>query len=353
MLEEFDEPDEQTRTRRSQREGRRERSGARKALIALTLVVGLIVAGVVGFGVFLNQVASSNITRESGLLPAASDTAGGQDGENGQPIPQDVGMNILAIGSDARPGDTASRSDVIVLIHIPEDRSAVYLTHFPRDLYVTIPGRGKDKINAAYAYGGAALLVSTMQELLDIRIDHVAKTDFEGFKDMTDAVGGVRVYAEEASTGRGNAGPIITITKGWNTLDGNAALYFVRERKALSEGDISRGRRQLAWIKAIMLKGLSPDTLTNPVRLTRFVDAGTQNLVVDDTFDMGEMRSMAFSLRGVRASDIAFITAPFTGFGTSPQGASIDIVDEAGMARLGQSLRTDTMDEYADRSVTP
>ena len=131
------------------------------------------------------------------------------------------------------------------------------MIHFPRDLYVDIPGRGKDKINAAYAYGGEPLLVQTMENLLKIRIHHVAKTNFEGFKNMTDAVGGVRVYAEEASNGTGNGGPVV-ISKGWNDLNGEQALAFVRERYTLSEGDISRGRRQLAFIKALMLKAIEP-----------------------------------------------------------------------------------------------
>ena len=93
-------------------------------------------------------------------------------------LPQSaVGKNYLIIGSDARPGETASRSDVIVLAHIPEDKSAVQLIHFPRGLYVPIPGRSKDKINAAYAYGGAPLLVSTMQNLLGVKIDHAGRLE--------------------------------------------------------------------------------------------------------------------------------------------------------------------------------
>ena len=122
-------------------------------------------------------------------------------------------------------------------------------------------------------------------------IDHVGLIGFEGFKAMTDAVGGVKVYAEESSTG---------ITKGYNTLNGEQALAFVRERHALSEGDISRGRRQQAFIKALMLKGLSRDTLTNPVTLASFIDAGTRNLTLDKDFSVADLRSEAFGMRGIR-----------------------------------------------------
>lgn len=314
-------------------------------LVVSAFVVLALVAGG-GFAFFLNQKASRNISQED-LLPSSAPSATLPDGSVVE-LPKGVGQNYLIIGSDARPGETASRSDVIVLVHVPEDKKAVQLIHFPRDLYVQIPGRKKDKINAAYAYGGAPLLVSTLQNLLGVKIDHVAKTDFEGFRNMTNAVGGVRVYAEEAS-GEGR----FAVREGWNNLDGDQALAFVRERKQLSEGDISRGRRQQAFIKALMIKTLTPSTIANPVTLTRFVGAATSNLVVDKGLDVGKMRSEAISLRNIRSSDIVFITAPFSGYGTAPDGGSIDVVDEAGMAALGKALRTDSMDDYADASVTP
>lgn len=329
----------------SHRDPQRPRWGRRVLLVISSLVVlALVAAG--GFAFFLNQKAKNNIVQED-LLPTTGPSATLPDGSVVE-LPQGVGQNYLIIGSDARPGETASRSDVIVIAHVPEDKKSVQLIHFPRDLYVQIPGRKKDKINAAYAYGGAPLLVSTLQNLLGVKIDHVAKTDFEGFRNMTNAVGGVRVYAEEAS-GEGR----FAVQQGWNELDGDQALAFVRERKQLSEGDISRGRRQQAFIKALMVKTLTPSVIANPVTLTRFVGAATGNLTVDRGLDVGQMRSEAISLRHLRSSDIVFITAPFSGYGTAPDGGSIDVVDEAGMAALGKALRTDTMDDYADVTVTP
>lgn len=333
MLEEFvDEREEQRAPRRT---------GRKILLTFVTLfLIGLGIIG--GFGAYLATVVTTNVTKEADALPDL-----GPVDQEGNPVelPQDVGMNILFVGSDARPGD-AGRSDVMVLAHITEARDAVYLTHFPRDLYVDIPGRGKNKLNAAYAFGGSSLLVETMQNLLGVKIDHVAKTDFEGFQRMTDAVGGVRVYAEEASS-RGD------IQQGWNDVDGERALMFVRERYELSEGDISRGYRQQAFIKALMIKALSRDVLTNPITLAQFVDAATQNLVVDENLDLGEMRKLAFSMAGIRSGDVEFITAPFSGFGTAPDGGWIEVVDEAAMERLGTAIRTDTMHTYEDRRVIP
>ncbi|WP_345207735.1 LCP family protein [Fodinibacter luteus] len=322
-------------------ERRRNRRGTRRVLIVLATVVALVLGGIVAFVGYLGYRVNDNITQED-FLPENRPPVTAPDGTD---VPETgIGTNFLVLGADTRPGD-AGRSDVIVLVHVPEDASTVQMIHFPRDLWVDIPGRGKDKINAAYAYGREPLLVATMEQLLGIRIHHVARTDFEGFQRMTDAVGGVRVYAEEG----GSDG----IVEGWNDLDGEQALAFVRERYTLSEGDISRGRRQLAFIKALFLKATSPENITNPLAVARFADAATENLVVDQGLSIRAMTDYAVSLRDIRGGDVVFATAPFSGFGTSPGGASIDVVDEEKMAELGEALRTDTMDEYLDVFVTP
>ncbi|MDC5698344.1 LCP family protein [Intrasporangium calvum] len=323
-------------SQRRQREKRRNR----KVLVAALILLLVPVLAVGGYLVWLNQIVSSNIKQEQ-LLPDVP----GPTNDAGEAIEQPAGngTNYLIIGSDAGPGRSGSRSDVMVLVHVPEDKHNVTLIHFPRDLYVSIPDNGKNKLNAAFAFGGSPLLVQTMQNMLGVEIDHVAIVDFEGFKRMTDAVGGVDVNVEEGSTGNG-----VTFTEGMMHMDGETALIFVRQRKQLSEGDISRGRRQQAFIKALMLKTLSKETLTNPIRLKDFIDAATSNLIVDQDLDVGTMRSEAFAMKGLRGRDVRFITAPFSGFGTSPEGASIDIVDEAGMDALGEALRNDTVDDYQD-----
>ena len=319
---------------------RRERRRNRKVLVAALVLLVVPVLAVGGYVAWLNHIVTNNIKTEL-LLP---------DGPGSQPLdsagkvqtqPPGNGSNYLVIGSDAGPGRDGGRSDVMVLAHVDEAHGAVTLIHFPRDLWVSIPGRGKGKLNAAYAYGGAPLLVTTMQNMLGVKIDHVAKVGFEGFKAMTDAVGGVDVKVEQGSNT-----PPYTFTPGVTHMDGDMALAFVRERKQLSEGDISRGQRQLAFVKGLMLKTLSKDVLTNPMRLKDFLEAGTTNLTVDQRLDVGTMRSEAFALRGLRSADIRFITAPFTGFGTSPDGQSIDVVDTKKMTDLGFAVRTDTLTLY-------
>ena len=95
-----------------------------------------------------------------------------------------------------------------------------------------------------------------------------------------------------------------------------------------------------------MLKGLSRDTLTNPVTLASFIDAGTKNLTLDKDFSVADLRSEAFGMRDIRGNDIVFITAPFSGFGTSPVGGSIDIVDQPRMQDLSVALRSDDMASF-------
>ncbi|MDQ5841485.1 MAG: LCP family protein [Chloroflexota bacterium] len=311
------------------------RHRARRIIVSLVAIILVLSIGTVaGYLAFLNHTVTTNVKHEA-LLPTPT---AGEKVPVKVPAAKDA-QNILMIGSDSRGSVGNGRSDVIVLMHVSDDRKKVHLVHFPRDLYVDVPGHGKDKINAAYAYGGPQLLVRTLQNLVDVPIDHVAVIGFDGFKAMTDAMGGVDVYAEESSTTPGNG----TVHVGVNHLDGAAALAFVRERHQLSEGDISRGRRQQAFIKALMLKSLSRETITNPVRLAQFVDAGTKNLTVDEAFSVADMRSQAVSMRDLRSKDIVFIAAPITGFGTSPQGASIDIVDEAKMAQLSIGLKSDDL----------
>ncbi|GAA2743607.1 LCP family protein [Terrabacter aerolatus] len=319
---------------------RREKKRNRTVLVAALVLLLVPVLAVGGYLAYLNHLVSDNVKQEL-LLP---DTNNGPTDKNGAAVaqPTGTGTNYLIIGNDAGPDRVGARSDVMVLVHVPEDHSRVTLVHFPRDLYVSIPGRGKNKLNAAYAFGGAPLLVTTMQNMLGIRVDHVAVLGFEGFKAMTDAVGGVDVRVEEPSKSNGYDFKVGTMH-----MTGDMGLAFVRERHQLSQGDISRGLRQLAFIKALMLKTLNKDVLLNPVRLSQFVDAATSNLTVDQKLDVGTMRSEALAMRGLRSKDIRFITAPFTGFGTSPDGASIDIVDDAKMADLGQAIRTDSLDSYS------
>lgn len=324
----------------------------------------LLLAGSVGAYLFyLDNTVRSNIShgdllpmppRQAGKdtakpSPSASKKDKATEEAPAAPLPTSSGTNYLIVGVDTRPGtdygsDGAPRSDAIIIAHVPDDHSRVYLVHFPRDLYVDIPGHGKDKLNVSYRDGQIPRLVETLQNLLHLQIDHVAKTDMASFYDMTDAMGGVRVWAEQPSKG---------INKGWNDLNGSQALAFVRERKTLSHGDVSRGQRQLAFIKAVLTKAVSRDVLLNPVRFAQITDAATRNLVLDRAWGMGDIRSEALALAGLRGNDIVFFTAPFSSEGLRPVVGYVEIVDQARMDALGTALRTSTMDQYLGGRTIP
>lgn len=321
----------------------RRRRGRRALLVLLVLLVVPVLA-VGGYAWFLSNKLSDLVQED--LLGVQTPASGAGSPEwstdsDDKPLVTGKGENYLIIGSDARPGDAFSRSDVIIVAHVTEKKDAVTLIHFPRDLYVEIPGRSKDKINAAYAFGGAPLLVRTLQNLIGVTIDHAAKIDFEGFTRMIDAVGGIQVWAEEPSTAGG-----VTITRGWNKLDGAQALIFVRERKSLSEGDISRGWRQMEVVRALFTKAASRDVRLNPVKLSAFLDATIPNMVVDRSMTPAFIRSQALSLGRLRSDRITFATAPFTGYGTAPDGGAIVILDEDRMGQLRRGLERDDLPGY-------
>jgi LCP family protein required for cell wall assembly len=259
--------------------------------------------------------------------------------------PRDTGsaVDVLLIGSDSRGrpgpghgGAAGGRSDTLMLAHVSADRQHVSLMSILRDSWVDVPGHGTAKINAAYSWGGVPLTVQTVEQLLDVRIDHVAEIDFAGFADMTDALGGVTVQSPRAFDTQGRhfaAGP--------NRLDGAAALAFVRERHAFPDADHTRVRNQQAFMRGVLQRVLSTHTLTKPGAVQRFVSATSEYLSVDPGLTFGTMVDLGWSLRAIRPDDLETFTLPSAGGGTSPDGQSIVEVDRAQLAALSAAYRSD------------
>lgn len=254
-------------------------------------------------------------------------------------------QNILLIGADAATGGV-SRSDVIILAHISADRKRVDLIHFPRDYYVKVPGHGYTKINHSYAYGGSPLLVHTIQGATGVKIDHVAKTDFEGYSRTIDTIGGIDVTINESSPAK-NGYP--AYTKGQVVhMGGQEALFYVRERKALSQGDIGRGQRQMDVLVAIAAKVASPEKITNPVEMNRSLGAVASNLTTDRGLGVEQIASLAYSLRNVRSTGgIHSWTAPWSG---ASMKSGMSVVDPSWpqVEILSEALKQDKMSGYSD-----
>ena len=249
----------------------------------------------------------------------------------------------MLIGSDEGDPDLDrdGRSDSIMIVHLNQKHDQAYIISFPRDMYVTIPGHGKNKINAAYEIGGPALVVRTLESLTGSRMDHVAMIDFEGFVSLTEDLDGVTVNNRTAFSSHGYSYP-----KGRITLSGDQALWFVRERDALPS-ELDRAENQRNMLKAILTKGLSAEVVADPVRFTNFVANAAKRIKVDNSLTQNEIRSTLLSLR-LRPKNLVMVQAPL-GKADRVGGQEVHRVDERRIAEFGNALKNDKMAEYLDK----
>lgn len=306
------------------------------AFLVIVLIAGALVwAALAKLGDF--ETIESAFPDEA-LRPEVSEPADGED---------DPSMNILLLGSDSRADtttpvldDIGNRADTIMVAHIPSDRSGVQIMSIMRDSWLEIPGHGHAKINAAMAYGGVPLMVRTVEGLLDQRIDHVAVVDFNGFQNMTDALGGVEINNPRSFSVSGTQfvqGPI--------NLNGEEALKFVRSRD-FSDGDYTRVENQQLFMKSMAGEVLSRDTLTNPGKLNDLVEATTPYVALDGDFGAGTMVGLGTSMSDVRASDITSFTLPTAGLGTEGGGQSVVYVDWDELEEVQERFKNDDLADY-------
>lgn len=262
----------------------------------------------------------------------------------------ETAMNILVVGSDSRisAGDPsqwaagAQRTDAIMLIHLPADRESAYAMSIPRDSWVEVPGHGQAKINAAFSYGGPPLLIQTVEQLTSVRIDHFAVADFESFQAITDELGGVRMTLKEDLYDRST----LVLPAGEQLLTGEQALLYVRQRKNLARGDFDRVQRQQAWMRAIVARMRSEQTLQNPTTWVPVLTAVTDSLAVDDGFTQEVMNDLVDRSRSLGSEDIGFFTVPTAGTGTSADGQSIVLLAQPAFDELMAAVASDTVAEY-------
>ncbi|WP_284754510.1 LCP family protein [Arthrobacter sp. efr-133-R2A-120] len=264
-------------------------------------------------------------------------------------------MNILVIGSDSRANardqnnqtvttgqSSDQRSDCLMLIHVPADRHKVYGISIMRDNWVDIPGYGASKINASLEVGGIPLVVRTVETLLGTHIDHTVMLDFQGFKVLTDALGGIDVNVTLPFTASFDTHH--TFVAGVNHLDGEAALEFVRERYSFVDGDYQRVRNQQTFLRALLSK--LRGGIQTPAAVLGLVKFATNYLTVDQGYDPAAVAILAYALRTVDPGASVFFTLPTAGTGTSPDGQSIVVPDYAGIGEVSAALRDDTLPEY-------
>lgn len=317
-----------------------------RVLIAIGVFAALIVAGIGGLLWQRQSSYNGNIDRIKGVMPTDQANRPGPNVEGTE--------NWVLVGSDSRAesattgqgGDVwkpgQQRTDTIMLLHLPADRKKAYIISFPRDSWVEIPGYGKQKINAAFSYGGPKLLIETLESLTGIRVDHYGAIDFEGFKSMTDALGGVTVNIKQSVYDPARKKQW---TAGRQRLNGEDALLFVRQRYNLPNGDFDRIKRQQAFLGALAKQAADRGTLTNPLKLDRFLSALTKSISVDSGVSAGDLRSLAVSMRSVRASDVMFMTLPHKGTGMRGK-QSVVFVDWAKAKQVFGAVKTAQMAQY-------
>nr|CRL78841.1 cell envelope-related function transcriptional attenuator common domain-containing protein [Mycolicibacterium malmesburyense] len=259
-----------------------------------------------------------------------------------------AGTTWLLVGSDSRQdltpeqqerlttgGDLGDgRTDTILLVHIPGITSSTGATmvSIPRDSYVSIPGYGSDKINAAFTLGGAQLLTQTIEQATGLRMDHYAEIGFGGFATMVDAVGGVQMCPAEPISD-----PLagIELPAGCQELDGRSALGFVRSR-ATPRADLDRMRHQQEFMTALLHRATSPSVLFNPLRWYPMARAATRTVTVNEDDHVWNLARLAWAMRG----DVLTTTVPIGEYSSGDVG-SVVVWDEALAGELFEALRTD------------
>lgn len=262
-----------------------------------------------------------------------------------RPAAVEGAQTVLLLGSDSRGtdegDDLTGRSDTIMVVHIPADQATVTVMSIMRDNWVDIPGHGEGKINAAMALGGVPLVVQTVEQFIDTRVDHVAIVDFESFSAISDALGGVTVQNPSAFTAVSGE----HFDEGEITLAGGDALAFVRERKAFATGDYRRAANQQRFLKGMLSGILSPDTLVNPFRVSELVSAVSPHLTVDAGVDPWYLLSTIWGARDIRSGDVHFFTSPTLGTGWRG-GQSVVLPDPDEMEVVRQAIEDGTLSAY-------
>lgn len=256
-------------------------------------------------------------------------------------------MNVLLVGSDSREdveGDLAEttgkgqvsgqRSDTMMVLHVDPEHSKAAIFSIPRDLYVPISGTDySDRVNTAFSVAGAPGLIATIEESLGFPINHYVEIDFTGFRDIVNAVGGVKVYFP--SPVRDEVAGLFVDDPGCVKLDGDAGLAFVRSRNFESyesgewqidpTGDLGRIQRQQDFIRRMLRKAVSSG-LSNPITLNRLVGIGVRDVKLDDQMTTGDIVRLARRFKSLDADTVDMLTFP-----TEPvdiDGASVLLLKE-------------------------
>lgn len=346
----------------------RNRSRRRWRLVLIAVLAVLATGSVAAVaGVRLLTGRYEGAVNRADLLPAPA-----RSGGRTEPPKVRGPMNLLLIGSDSRTsGEPADgRSDVVILVHIPASTRRAYVISIPRDTYLPIAtadgDRGeRNKVNAAFAWGGAPRLVQTLELFGGVTVDWPVIVDFAGVRKLTDLVGGVDVVVDKTSVDtyrflppgspypsapctdpQGRSRRCVVFTAGKVHLDGKLAEYYVRQRRGLPHDDLDRSKRHQQYLRALAAKVAEQNLLTDPRALDRLVRAAAGMLTVDRSMPV---QRLAFTLRGLRPADLTFMTLPIAE-NRDVRGVGAVMVPDAERCReLFAALRAGRLDRYVGK----
>ncbi|MGP4105596.1 LCP family glycopolymer transferase [Virgibacillus sp. L01] len=289
-------------------------------------VVGIILGFVLIIGIYLFYIYDKvGDTVEVMHEPLARDENPDRQKELDSIFSENNTINILLLGVDEREDDKG-RSDTMILMSLNPQTNAMKMLSIPRDTYVDIPGRGKDKINHAYAFGGVGLSVQTVEENFDVPVHFYVKVNMEGFQQGIDALGGVTVTNDRAFSQGGADFPIGEIK-----LDGEEALKYIRMRKGDPRGDIGRNERQRNVIRAAIGEAASFSSIT---KITDILGILGGNVKTD--LKMDQMQTLFSDYRQTRTN---IDTMEISGSGQMIDGIWYYIVPDEEMNRVQTEIK--------------
>lgn len=268
-------------------------------------------------------------------------------------------QNWLLVGTDSRAGTNGQygdvqgeRSDTTILAHLDANGTTTNVS-FPRDTLVTIPaytdssGKAhpahKAKFNEAISDGGPSLLVQTVEQLTGIRVDHYVSVDLAGFKKIADSLDGVSICILPSNYHDPGDPNITNINDGYSgfhgrdgvqTLVGNQALAFVRQRHGLVNGDLGRIQRQQQFLGSVLRTATSNKFLFNPTAVLRLLSAIKGSLTLDQGTSLTDLEKLGLRLRGLQPGKVTFETIPQRGLEASDTNLGQIFTDSAGGLEL-------------------
>ncbi len=293
----------------------------------------------------ISAISWAGLGRITAAIPRVDAFAGLEN----RPKKESSAVNYLIVGSDTREclsreeinllrvGGTdvaaGKRSDTMLLIHISKKRDKAAIISIPRDSYALIPehnnAQGKlipaaySKINSAYNWGGAPLLIETLEGMSDLRIDHYVELNFVGFVRMVDALGGVEICTKKDID---DPKSHLTLPAGTHVLDGVDSLKFVRTRVFDGLGDLGRMKRQQEFAGAMLRKATSAGVLLNPVKMVDFINSALDSVVTDEGLSQGDLLTLGKQLRNLSASNVRTLTIPLKYYNYNKNGVSAAVL---------------------------